>query len=66
MRGNVLTLQVFNLLRELTAIDYQKGVNCNCFTLEKHFYESRQKRQCFIYLRVLRESRIKFAEDAKF
>ena len=25
MRGNVLTLQVFTLLRELTATDYQKA-----------------------------------------
>ena len=31
MLGNVLTVQVFTLLRELTATDYQKGVNCNCF-----------------------------------
>ena len=36
MRGNVFTQQVFTLLRELTATDYQKGVNCNCFTSMDH------------------------------
>ena len=36
MRGNVLTSQVFTLLRELTATDYQKGVNCNYFTSMAH------------------------------
>ena len=37
MRGNVFTSQVFTLLRELTAAtDYQKGVNCNCFTGMDH------------------------------
>ena len=44
MRGNVLTSQVFTLLRELTATDYEKGVNCNYFTSMAHaksifFYE---------------------------
>ena len=36
MWGNVLITQVFTLLRELIATDYQKGVNCNCFTSMDH------------------------------
>ena len=53
MRGNVFTPQVFTLLRELTATDYQKGVNCNCFTsmdhakwdCEQHFFMNRASKE---------------------
>ena len=52
MLGNVLTLQVFTLLRELTAIDYQKGVNCNSFTLEKQFLWIATKEGTCLYNKI--------------